>query len=85
MDLEKYTAFNRSIFYDEKQNQEEYQAVPQAIEQHISPEELKEVLCKHFDASKSSGSSQLPLQVLKHLGSKGIECVTEFLNNTAID
>jgi hypothetical protein len=29
--------------------------------------------------------SKLPLQILKHLGATGIECMAEFLNVSAID
>jgi hypothetical protein len=42
-------------------------------------------LAHKFKANKSSGLSSMPLQLLKHLGRRGIEKITGFLNNSAID
>jgi hypothetical protein len=46
---------------------------------------LKSALKDNFKANKSSGLSNMPLQLLKHLGTEGIKSVTEFLNKSAID
>jgi hypothetical protein len=43
------------------------------------------VLKNHFKANKSSGMSKMPLQLLKHLGTTGVESMAEFLNASAID
>ena len=51
----------------------------------IKAEELEEVLVSHFKANRSSGLSSLPLQLLKHIGSAGIECLASFLTSSAID
>jgi hypothetical protein len=53
--------------------------------EHISPGELASVLSLHFKAEKSSGLSQMPLHLLKHLGPAGIECMARLLNKSAID
>ncbi len=37
-----------------------------------------------FKANKSSGLSQLPLHLLKHLGAAGIDCMCKFLNASAV-
>ena len=46
---------------------------------------MKAVLKDNFKANKSSGLSNMPLQLLKHLGTEGIRLVAEFLNKSAID
>ena len=38
-----------------------------------------------FKANKSSGLSNMPLQLLKHLGAEGIKLVADFVNKSAID
>jgi hypothetical protein len=43
------------------------------------------VLALHFKADKSSGLSQLPLQLLKHMGQTGIRCLARLFNSSAID
>ena len=52
---------------------------------HISAKELTTIINHHFKATKSSGLSNMPLQLLKHLGPQGVQCITTFLNDSAID
>ena len=53
--------------------------------QHIDAFELGSVLSLNFKADKSSGLSQMPLHLLKHMGPAGIECLATLLNSSAID
>ena len=62
-----------------------YTPLADAPAQHISPKELEGVLRHHLKANKSPGLSEMPLQLLKHLGSQGIQCMTNFLNSSAIE
>jgi hypothetical protein len=50
----------------------------------ITPTELQEVLEQSFKANKSTGLSNMPLQVLKFMGSAGIDVLADFLNSSAI-
>ena len=43
------------------------------------------VIKNHFKANKSSGMSKMPLELLKHLGTTGVESMANFLNTSAID
>ena len=56
-----------------------------AVTHHITPAKLTTTLTHHFKADKSSGLSKLPLQLLKHLGPRGVSCVADLLNQSAID
>jgi hypothetical protein len=76
---------NESIFFDATIQEDEYRTINDKSEQYISTEEVKHIIQHHFRANKSSGLSQMPLQLIKHLGTTGIEQVTKFLNVTAID
>jgi hypothetical protein len=53
--------------------------------QHIDPFELSSVLTLNFKADKSSGLSQMPLHLLKHMGPEGTACLAELLNVSAIN
>ena len=52
---------------------------------HISEFELQSVLALHFKEDKSSGLSQMPAHLLKHMGRPGIACLATLLNKSAID
>jgi hypothetical protein len=83
--LQEFTNFNKAIFYDADIPADTYTPLTQARAHHISPEELTGVLAKNFKANKSSGLSRMPLQMLKHLGPAGVECMATFLNASAVD
>jgi hypothetical protein len=83
--LDEFTQFNKDIFYDAAIPPDEYTPVRNAATQHITPAELTTTLTHHFKADKSSGLSSLPPQLLKHLGPRGIGCVADLLNQSAID
>ena len=83
--LEEFTEHNRTLFHNPNLPDEEYTPVTKPATQHITPEELKYTLQHAFKANRSSGLSDMPLQVLKHLSVEGIERIAELLNKSAID
>jgi hypothetical protein len=85
LNLKDYTDHNRELFFDPSLPPEQYEPVISAETQHITPAELKSTLKNAFKANKSSGMSNMPLQILKHMGDKGIACIANFLNKSAID
>ena len=80
-----FTQFNKDIFYDASIPPDVYILVANAATHHITPAELTSTLTQHFKADKSSGLSKLPLQLLKHLGPRGVSCVADLINHSAID
>jgi hypothetical protein len=76
---------NKSIFFDATIKEDEYRAITYKSEYYILTEEVKHTIQHHFSANKSSGLSHMPLQLIKHLGTTGIEQLTNLLNVTAID
>jgi hypothetical protein len=83
--LEDFANHNRALFHDTSVPEAEYAPVTNPTTQHITPEELTHTLQFAFKANKSSGLSQMPLQLLKHMSAQGIACVASFLNKSAID
>jgi hypothetical protein len=83
--LENFTNFNKDIFYKEDILPDTYTPLTNPTEHHISPKELTEILRNKYKAEKSRGLSKLPPQLLKFLGTEGIECLASFLNASAID
>lgn len=77
--------YNQDIFFDSSIPADDYVPITDKEDNYISVAELKETIQHHFKGNKSSGLSQLPLQLLKNLGTKGIEEVAHFLNKSAID
>jgi hypothetical protein len=64
---------NKSIFFDDTITEDGYRAIIDKSEQYISTEEVKHTIQHYFSANKSSGLSPIPLQLIKHLGTTGIE------------
>ena len=64
---------NKSIFLDDTITDDGYRAINDKSEHYISTEEVKHTIQHHFSANKSSGLSPIPLQLIKHLGTTGIE------------
>jgi hypothetical protein len=85
LNLNEFTNYNRKLFFDPSLPQEQYTPVNSASIQYITPAELKNTLQHAFKANKSAGISNMPLQILRHMGDKGIACVAGFLNKSAID
>lgn len=85
MPTSTFVNFNRDIFFNPDITADEFQPLHNPTRQHISIEETKIVVEKHFKTDKSTGFSLMPLHVLKHMGTAGLECVTQLLNNSAID
>jgi hypothetical protein len=83
--LQEFKEYNESIFYDENITPDTFTPLENAQAHHITPDELTTVLQHHFKANKSSGLSQMPLRLLKHMGPPGVQCLTSFLNSSAID
>ena len=85
LSLECFQKFNEEIFFDHTIQPDAFTPLMDAAGNHISKAELNEVLQHHFKANKSSGLSKLPLQLLKHLGPEGVQCMATFLNASAVD
>jgi Reverse transcriptase (RNA-dependent DNA polymerase) len=83
--LQEFMEHNRALFHNPALPLETFTPVATPAQHHITPDELKSTLQHAFKANKSSGMSSMPLQVLKHLGDKGIACMAHFLNKSAID
>jgi hypothetical protein len=83
--LEKFTQYNRDIFYNEDIPPDTYTPLTSPSDHHISPEELTDILAHKYKASKSRGLSKLPPQLLKFLGPTGTQSLANFLNASAID
>ena len=80
-----FREYNEKHFYDDKIPPDKYTPLTNTEQQYISKAELTDVLKHHFKANKSSGLSKMPLQLLKHMGPKGVQCLASFLNASAID
>jgi hypothetical protein len=85
LSLARFQQFNEDIFFDHTIQPDAFTPLLDAADNHISKAELNDVLQHHFKANKSSGLSKLPLQLLKHLGPEGIQCMATFLNASAVD
>lgn len=70
--LEKFTQFNKDIFFDANISPDIYTPLANADHHHITAEELTDILDHHYKASKSRGLSKMPPQLLKFLGTPGI-------------
>ena len=84
MDLEAFAEFNSRLFHDPEAEEYTFHPVPDPATSAITPAELSDVLTHHFKANRSQGLSQLPLQLLKHLGDAGIVGLSSFLSASAI-
>jgi hypothetical protein len=80
-----FMEFSKEIFYDATIPEDKYTPLVNKEDNYISAKELTEVIKHKFKANKSSGLSPMPLQLLKHLGHRGIESMTTFMNKSAID
>ena len=85
LSLDEFTEFNKAVFYNDKIPPDHYTPLTDATTQHITQEELANILTHGFKANKSSGLSKMPLELLKHLGPAGTGCMAKFLNDSAID
>lgn len=85
VDLQAFAAFNRKLFHDPTALPDAHAEILAPERHHIGPDELQDVLRHHFKANRSSGWSPMPLQLLKHLGGKGINSFSKFLNKSAIE
>ena len=79
-----FTTFSKEIFFNEDVPVDSYQPLQDPTPHLITPEELKYILQQKYKATKSRGHSILPPQLLKFLGTAGIESFTNFLNSSAI-
>jgi hypothetical protein len=84
VNLEKFTEFNRNIFYDDDIIPDHYTPLANPENHHISTEELTDILKHKYKATKSRGFSKMPPQLLKFLGDTGISSLANFLNDSAI-
>jgi hypothetical protein len=82
--LHTFQKFNEKIFLDESIPPDTFTPLTDTTGNFITQKELTTVLQHHFKANKSSGLSKMPLQLLKHLGTPGVECMADFLNASAI-
>jgi hypothetical protein len=61
LSLQNFQKFNEDIFFDESISTDTFTPLRDARENHITQQELTEVLKHNFKANKSSGLSKLPL------------------------
>ena len=85
LDLHKFADFNTQLFADASAEPDQFKSPQNVKAAAIGPEELRNVLEKHFKANRSSGLSAMPLQLLKHLSGSCMEEMASFLNNSAIE
>jgi hypothetical protein len=85
MSTADFVKFNENIFYDPTIAPDTFTPLENATPMHISEFELRSVLALHFKADKSSGLSQMPVHLLKHMGRPGIACLATLLNKSAIN
>ena len=85
MTIAEFTKLNESIFFDPTITPDTFTALTDPHTHHITTAELTNVLNYHFKAEKSSGLSQMPLHLLKHMGPAGIQCLVQIFNSSAID
>jgi hypothetical protein len=81
----EFIKFNAKIFYDPKIAPDEFTPLLNPTPMYITGRELRSVLALHFKADKSSGLSQMPVHLLKHMGCAGTECLATLYNKSAID
>ena len=84
LDLQNFADFNTRLFADPIAAPEGFCELSDPSQSVIGADELEEVLVSCFKANKSSGLSPLPLQLLKHIGRAGIECLAHFFNVSAV-
>ena len=73
------------MFFDKQIPGDEF-VMPADIESAtITAAEVKQVLESHFQANKSTGLSNLPLQCLKWMGTQAHPTLADFLNISAIE
>jgi hypothetical protein len=85
LNLKAFAEYNSKMFNDPTLPEESYTPIAAPATQHITQAELTHTIKHAFKANKSSGLSQMPLQILKHMSAEGIGCVASFLNKSAID
>jgi hypothetical protein len=85
MPIVDFVKYNESVFYDSRIAADQFTPLRDTAPQHISKEELKSVIALNLKADKSTGLSQMPLQLLKYMGKPGIECLAKLYNCSAID
>ena len=79
-----FAEFNQRLFHDPSIPEATHIPLDSPDSQAVTVFELKEVLSQHFKANKSSGSSYMPLQVLKFLGRKNFKTLAHFLTDSSI-
>ena len=84
LDPARFAAFNQGLFHNPKADEFAFTPLADAPKQWITVDELSEVLRDHFRADKSSGNSDLPLQLLKHLAAPARDSLTHLFNDSAI-
>ena len=80
----EFIKFNEKIFHDPEIAPDTFTPLENATPMHISEVELRSILALHFKEDKSSGLSQMPAHLLKHMGRPGIACLATLLNKSAI-
>ena len=84
MPIKQIAEYNQKLFYDANIAKEQYKSLEAPPDKYITYDKLKHVLQQKYKATKSRGTSQLPPQLLKFLGSAGISSLATFLNESAI-
>jgi hypothetical protein len=82
--VEEFIKFNKNFFYDDDIIPDQYTPISNPANHHISQSELAGILEHRYKATKSRGLSKMPPQLLKFLGTAGIESLATFLNASAI-
>jgi hypothetical protein len=85
VNIDRFTNFNKDIFFDDDIIPDKYTPLTNPSDHHISTKELANILQYKYKADKSRGLSKLPPQLLKFLGTQGIQSLASFLNASAID
>ena len=85
MPIATFAKFNEGIFYDATIPPDEFTPLASPSRHHITAAELSSVLKQNFKADKSTGFSQMPLHLLKHMGLTGVQCLATLLNRSAIE
>lgn len=85
LDPALFTKFNQELFHDPLVAPATFRPLFDPSAHKISSEEIQITLLHYFKADKSSGSSPLPLQLLKYIGKATHESLAHFLSDSAIN
>jgi hypothetical protein len=85
LDPALFATFNQELFQDPLVEPATFRPLSDTAAHRITPHEVLVTLLNYFKADKSSGSSPLPLQLLKYIGKDTHETLAHFLSDSAVN